>query len=136
VVEQDHPLSSRDSPAHRALSLHYHAIMLRLPCRCKIAETADRRRCLYPVPEDGGDNLTLGYEAAAIYTHVDEGSCRDALSRLDQVLRPAPGRAGSAAAVITARHGTVVKLQPQRRDLRYALQACQLRCSVAVKPPR
>src|SRR5215471_2456525 len=36
--------------------------MLRLPRRRKIAETADRWRCLYPVPEDGGDNLTLGHE--------------------------------------------------------------------------
>jgi hypothetical protein len=30
--------------------------------RRKIAETADRWRCLYPIPEDGGDNLTLGHE--------------------------------------------------------------------------
>jgi hypothetical protein len=36
--------------------------VLRLSRRRKIAETADRWRCLYPVPEDGGDNLTLGYE--------------------------------------------------------------------------
>jgi hypothetical protein len=36
--------------------------VLRLPRRRKIAETADRWRCLYPVPEDGGDNLTLGHE--------------------------------------------------------------------------
>ena len=36
--------------------------MLRLPRRRKIAETADRWRCLYPVPEDGGDNLTLEHE--------------------------------------------------------------------------
>ena len=42
--------------------MHYPAIVLRLPRRCKIAETADRWRCLYPVPEDGGDNLTLGHE--------------------------------------------------------------------------
>ena len=55
-------MSSCDSPTHRALRLHYPAIVLRLPRRRKIAETADRSRCLYPVPEDGGDNLTLGQE--------------------------------------------------------------------------
>jgi hypothetical protein len=36
--------------------------VLRLPRRRKISEAADRWRCLYPVPEDGGDNLTLGHE--------------------------------------------------------------------------
>ena len=55
-------MSSHDSRTNRALRLHYPAIVLRLPRRRKIAETADRSRCLYPVPEDGGDNLTLGHE--------------------------------------------------------------------------
>jgi hypothetical protein len=36
--------------------------VLRLPRRRKTAETAHRWRCLYPVPEDGGDNLTLRHE--------------------------------------------------------------------------
>ena len=62
-------MSSHDSPTYRALGLYYPAIVLRLPRRRKNAETADRWRCRYPVPkdggdipEDGGDNLTLGHE--------------------------------------------------------------------------
>ena len=50
-------MNSHDSPpTHRALRLHYPAIVLRIPRRRKIAATADRWRCLYPVPDDGGDN--------------------------------------------------------------------------------
>jgi hypothetical protein len=47
--------------------LHYPAIVLRLPRRRKNAETVDRWRCLHPVSEDGGDNLTPGHEE-----HLDD----------------------------------------------------------------
>ena len=117
-------MSSHDSPTNRALRLHYPAIVLRLPRRRKTAETADRWRCLYPVPGDGGDHLIrmksvaqVPPSAASSYVCPVDDAAETFVAGV--VVAPNDVPADHAGLFLVAGVvGAVQREVPQRRELR------------------